>query len=105
MLTTVLAFLQRLINILLDAYIAVLFVRMIVDWVLVLSRRTPHGAWGRIVSVLYDLTEPPLRWLRRWIRPIPMGGVSLDVAYLVLWVGIGVVQWLVNFLFSLLVWG
>lgn len=105
MITTLFAFIQRLLNIVLDAYIGILVVRMIIDWVMVLSRRVPHGTWGRIVSVIYTLTEPPLRWLRRYIRPIPLGAVSLDVAYIVLWAGIGFVQWLINFLFQLLVWG
>lgn len=105
MLVALLALIQKLINIALDAYIAVLVIRMVVDWVIVLSRRTPMGGWARFVSVIYALTEPPLRWLRQWIRPIPLGAISLDVAYLVLWVGIGFVQWLVNFLFSLIVWG
>lgn len=103
MLVTVLLIVQRIINILLDAYLAILFLRMVVDWILVLSRRAPSGVWGRIVSVLYDLTEPPLRWLRRYIRPIPLGTVSLDVAYMVLWFVILLLQFLVNAVFSALI--
>lgn len=103
MLVTVLLIVQRIINILLDAYLAILFIRMVVDWILVLSRRAPSGVWGRIVSVLYDLTEPPLRWLRRYIRPIPLGAVSLDVAYMVLWFVILLLQFLVNAVFSALI--
>lgn len=105
MVVTILGLLQRLINILIDAYITVLFVRMIADWVILLSRLRVRGAWAAIYRVLLRLTEPPLRWLRRWIHPIPLGAVSLDVAYLVLWVGCGFLQWLVNLLFQILVWG
>ena len=28
------------------------------------------------------VTDPPLRWLRRRIKPIRIGGVALDVAFL-----------------------
>ena len=58
-----------------DAYITVLFVRMILDWVSVLAPRWyPKG-----------VTEPPLRWLRRYIRPIPMGPIAMDVSFIVLY--------------------
>jgi YggT family protein len=61
-----------------DAYITVLFVRMILDWVSVLAPRWyPKG--------VYQLTEPPLRWLRRYIRPIPMGPIAMDVSFIVLY--------------------
>jgi YggT family protein len=101
--TLVLGIIQSIVNILFDAYIAILFIRMIVDWVLVLSRRVPRGVWGGIVRVIYQLTEPPLAWLRRYIRPIPLGPVSFDVGYLVLWFGVGFLQWLFNYLFGLLI--
>lgn len=31
------------------------------------------------------VTEPPLRWLRQYIRPIPMGPIYFDVAFIVLY--------------------
>lgn len=41
-------------------------------------------AW-RSINVVYQLTEPPLRWLRRYIRPIPMGPIAMDVSFIVLY--------------------
>ena len=59
-----------------DAYITVLFVRMILDWVSVLAPRWyPKGVVASLINVVYQLTEPPLRWLRRYIRPIPIGAL------------------------------
>ena len=47
-----------------DAYITVLFVRMILDWVSVLAPRWyPKGVVASLINVVYQLTEPPLRWL------------------------------------------
>ena len=69
-----------------DAYITVLFVRMILDWVSVLAPRWyPKGVVASLINVVYQLTEPPLRWLRRYIRPIPMGPRAMDVSFIVLY--------------------
>ena len=69
-----------------DAYITVLFVRMILDWVSVLAPRWyPKGVVASLINVVYQLTEPPLRWLRRYIRPIPMGPIAMDVSFIVLY--------------------
>lgn len=72
-----------------DAYITVLFVRMILDWVSVLAPRWyPKGVVASLINVVYQLTEPPLRWLRRYIRPIPMGPIAMDVSFIVLYVAL-----------------
>ena len=69
-----------------DAYITVLFVRMILDWVSVLAPRWyPKGVVASLINDVYQLTAPPLRWLRRFIRPIPMGPISKDVSVIVLY--------------------
>ena len=69
-----------------DAYITVLFVRMILDWVSVLAPRWyPKGVVASLINVVYQLTELPLRWLRRYIRPIPMGPITMDVSFIVLY--------------------
>jgi YggT family protein len=34
---------------------------------------------------VYSVTEPPLRWLRRYIRPLPLGAISLDISFIVLY--------------------
>ena len=78
--------LMRVVNAIIDAYIAVLFVRMILDWVAVLSPRWyPRGLLAEIIDVIYRVTEPPLRRLRRYIPPIRMGAVALDMSFIVLY--------------------
>lgn len=84
------------INLLLDAYIAVLFIRMIFDWVFMLA---PQWHPGRIaidlIDLVYDLTEPPLRWLRRYIPPLPLGPIAIDLSFIVLYVALGVLRALI----------
>ena len=84
---------SMLIDLAINAYIAVLFARMILDWVAVLAPRWyPRGVVASLINVVYRLTEPPLRWLRRYIRPLPMGPVSLDLSFLVLYFALVVLQ-------------
>ena len=88
--------LMRVVNAIIDAYIAVLFVRMILDWVAVLSPRWyPRGLLAEIIDVIYRVTEPPLRWLRRYIPPIRMGAVALDMSFIVLYFLLAVLRVLI----------
>ena len=87
------SFLRYLVDILIETYLLILFVRMILDWVLVLSQRWyPRGFMASIIRVIYALTEPPLRWLRRYIPPLPMGRIQLDVSFMVLYAALIVIQ-------------
>lgn len=96
MLSTLMTMVFRLVDWLIDAYMLVLFARMILDWVFVLARgwRT-RGFASTLVTIVYALTEPPLRWLRRYIRPIPMGPVSFDTNFLVLYFALIVLRVLI----------
>ena len=87
------SFLRYLVDIFIETYLLILFVRMILDWVLVLSQRWyPRGFMASIIRVIYALTEPPLRWLRRYIPPLPMGRIQLDVSFMVLYAALIIIQ-------------
>ena len=30
-----------------------------------------------LINIVYSITEPPLRWLRRYIRPLPLGSIGI----------------------------
>ena len=86
MLSTLFGFFFHIVDLLIEAYIAVLFARMIFDWVLVLAPRwRPTGFVATLLRIIYQLTEPPLRFLRRYIKPIPLGRVYFEVSFLVLY--------------------
>ncbi|KAA8832131.1 YggT family protein [Bifidobacterium tissieri] len=88
--------LRLLLSLLINAYIFVLFVRMILDWVRVLAPRWyPRGVVYSLIDVVYRLTEPPLRWLRRYIKPLPLGAIYLDVSFIVLYFALVVLQMLI----------
>ena len=88
-----LLFIRYLIDICIETYLLILFVRMILDWILVLSPRWyPRGFVASLIRVIYALTEPPLRWLRRYIPPLPMGRIQLDVSFMVLYAALIIIQ-------------
>lgn len=69
----------------LNLYFLILIVRLILDWVQVFSRDwRPTGVLLIIAESVYSLTDPPIRFLRRFIPPLRLGGVALDLAFLVL---------------------
>lgn len=96
MLSTFLVFFLHIVDLMIDAYLAVLFARMIFDWALVLAPRwRPRGFVATLLRIIYQLTEPPLRFLRRYIKPIPMGPVYFDVSFIVLYFVLIVLQVLI----------
>lgn len=96
MLLFILYWAARVINWAIDVYIAILFIRMILDWAFVLMPQwRPSEVARSLIDVVYRLTEPPLRWLRRYIRPIPMGPVAFDVSFIVLYFALIVLRMLI----------
>ncbi|HLS44029.1 MAG TPA: YggT family protein [Ornithinicoccus sp.] len=81
---------------LLSIYFLVLIVRLILDWVQVFSRDwRPSGVMLIIAETVYSLTDPPIRFLRRFIPPLRLGGVALDLAFLVLIIGVSILRGIV----------
>jgi YggT family protein len=73
------------------ALIALLIVRFVMDWIMVLSRSyRPSGAAAAALELAYTVTDPPLKALRRVIPPLSLGRASVDLAFLVLWIAAGI---------------
>lgn len=86
----------RIIDWVIGAYLTVLVIRMVLDWVAVLAPRWyPRGVLAALIDVVYRLTDPPLHWLRRYIPPIPLGPIYLDVSFIVLYFILIVLQILI----------
>ena len=73
-----------------------LIARIVLDWVQMLARSwQPRGAILVLCEVIYTITDPPLRAIRRVLPPLRLGMVALDLSPLVLFVLIYILQ-LVN---------
>ena len=63
----------------LTLFIVVLLVRLVLDWVGLMTR---GPAWTfRARALSYAATEPVIAPVRRVLRPIRAGGVSIDLAF------------------------
>jgi len=66
-------------------YLLVLFGRVVVDWVQVFARDwRPKGVVLVVCELIFTLTDPPLRLLRRFVPPLRLGRVQVDLSFLVL---------------------
>ena len=68
---------------LIQAYIVILFARIILSW----FPLSPGGGMSTVYGFLHALTEPVLGPIRRIIPPIGMGGMGLDLSPLVVFFG------------------
>ena len=67
------------------AFFILLIGRLVLDWVQALARDwRPHGALLVVAEVVYTATDPPLKALRRVIPPLRFGQVSIDLAFMIL---------------------
>jgi len=72
-------------------YLLVLIGRLVLDWVQVFARDwRPRGVLLVVAEVVYTLTDPPLNWLRRYIPPLRLGGIALDLGFIILFLGVSI---------------
>jgi len=75
--------------VLLYVFLLLLVARAVLDIVMSLSRGfRPHGPLLVVVEIAYTVTDPPLRLLRRFIPPLRIGSVALDLGFLLLFLAV-----------------
>ncbi|MGX1768268.1 YggT family protein [Dietzia sp. NPDC055343] len=92
-------------EILLVLYIAtqvfwyLLLARIVVEMIASFSRSwSPKGFVAVLLEWLFTLTDPPVKALRKVIKPVRLGQISLDLSVLVLFVIIIVIQVILRYL-------
>ncbi|CAM3637789.1 MAG: YggT family protein [Actinobacteria bacterium] len=72
-----------IIHVVLFVFIALMWVRFIVDWVMVFARQwQPTGPLLVVLEVVYSITDPPIKALRKVIPPLRLGNFALDLSFL-----------------------
>lgn len=80
---------RALLALLLYLFLILMIGRLVLDWVQVLAREwQPRGPLLVVAEIVYSITDPPLRALRRVIPPLRLGSISLDLAFLVLFLAV-----------------
>ncbi len=64
-------------------YFLILIGRIVVDYVQLFNPKwRPTGFLLVLVEAVYTLTDPPLKFFRRFIPPLRLGQVQLDLSFL-----------------------
>ena len=74
-----------IIEVVLQIFILLLFVRLIVDWIQIFARSwSPHGPVLVVLEGVYTATDPPVKALRKLIPPLRLGGMAIDLSFVAL---------------------
>ena len=96
---TLISVLAKILLGILDLYLLILLVRVVLDWVQVFARQwRPQGLVLVLANLVYALTDPPLRLIRQKVPMARLGGVGIDLSFLVLVFGILILQWFLRLL-------
>ncbi|WP_426303002.1 YggT family protein [Arthrobacter sp. R-11] len=64
-----------------------LIIRIVFDLVQMFARQwRPRGAALVAAHVVYSMTDPPIKRIRRLVPPLQLGSVSLDLAFLIVFI-------------------
>jgi YggT family protein len=65
-------------------FIAMLWIRFVVDWVQIFARSwSPRGPLLVLLEIVYSVTDPPIKALRRVIPPLRLGNFALDLSFII----------------------
>jgi YggT family protein len=80
-------YLRIVLTYVLTIYLVLLIGRMIFGWVQVFAREwRPKGIVLVLAEAIYTVTDPPLKFLRRFIPPLRLGMVAMDLSFMVLFI-------------------
>ena len=78
----VIGFVASILHLLVSLYVVVLFARLILEFIPLFNREwRPRGTMLVICELIYTITDPPINFFRRHIRPIRIGPIALDVGF------------------------
>jgi YggT family protein len=85
--------LQNVILQLLSFFKIALFLRIIIDYIRMFARSwRPNTIILGVFEVIFTITEPPMKFVRRFVPPLRLGGVALDLSFIVLLIAINLLQ-------------
>ncbi len=72
----------------LQVFLYALLGRLIFDYVQIFSRTwRPKGPILYLVEAIYTVTDKPMKFVGRFVPPLRLGSVSLDMSFIVLFFG------------------
>ena len=78
----VLSLVGSILSTILFIYIVLLLARLVLEYIPMFNREwRPRGAVLVMAEIVYTVTDPPIRLLRRVIPPLRIGGIAIDFAF------------------------
>ena len=75
----------------LNVFLLALFARLILDYVRMFRPDwRPRGILMPLAEIIYTLTDRPLSFVRRFVPPIRLGPVALDLSFILLFFAISI---------------
>ena len=69
---------------LLNLFLIALIGRLILDYIRIFSPNfRPRGIFLGITELIYSVTDRPLSFVRQFVPPLRLGGISLDLSFIV----------------------
>lgn len=67
----------------------VLIARLVLEWIQVFARSwRPSGVVLVVSEAVYSVTDPPLKAIRRVVKPVRLGSIQLDLAFILLFLAV-----------------
>jgi YggT family protein len=80
-----------LLEVLLWLYFIALLARLVSDWIQVFAREwQPRGPLLVVLEAIYTVTDPPLRFIRRFVPPLRLGSIAIDLAFIILIIAVNI---------------
>jgi YggT family protein len=80
-------YLREVLTYVLTIYLVILIGRMIFGWIQVFARDwRPTGIVLVLAEAIFTVTDPPLKFLRRFIPQLRLGMVAMDLSFMVLFI-------------------
>jgi YggT family protein len=78
-----------ILHLILQLFLFALLGRLILDYVRMFKPSwRPSGVILFLVEAVYTITDRPMNFVRRFVPPLRLGGVSLDLSFIVLFFAI-----------------
>jgi YggT family protein len=73
----------------LQVFELLLVIRLIFSWVFMFARSWRPSGWGAAgLEVVYSATDPPLKFVRRFVPPLRLGGMALDLSFIIVFLAV-----------------
>jgi YggT family protein len=86
-----------ILDLILFIFLGLMLIRLVVDWVQVFARSwSPKGPVLFVLEIVYSITDPPIKLVRRFVPPLRLGSVMLDTSFLIVLIAVYLLRILVR---------